>query len=164
VADAVAELIRILDREAVVLERVLFRLKGIELLVAVDEHRFLSDAAKELDEAVEQLGALEAMRAMVAGGLAEALGSEAGAVTVRDAMRLADDRQRGDLLRLQLRLRELNEEMDAQAHLARDLSLARVAQIRAALERLRGAPSDRYGQDGLIQTASPSRVEFDERL
>lgn len=163
-ADAVAELIRILDREAVVMERVLFRLKGIELLVAVDEHRFLSDAAKELDEAVEQLGALEAMRAMVAGGLAEALGSEAGAVTLADAMRLADDRQRGDLLRLQLRLRGLNEEMDAQAQLARDLSLARVAQLRAALERLRGARSDRYGQDGLIQTASSSRVEFDERL
>lgn len=163
-ADAVAELIRILDREAVVMERVLFRLKGIELLVASSEHRFLAAAAKELDAAVEQLGALEGMRAMVAGGLAEALGAEAGAVTLSDALRLADDRQRGDLLRLQLRLRGLAEELEAQGQLDRDLTLARVAQVRAALERVRGAPADRYGQDGLIQAAPSRRGEFDERL
>ena len=163
-ADAVAELIQILDREAVVLERVLFRLKGIELLVASNEHRFLADAAKELDETVEQLGALEGMRAMVAGGLAEALGAEAGAVTLSDALRLADDGQRGELLRLQLRLRGLAEELEVQGQLDRDLTLARVAQVRAALERVRGAPADRYGQDGLIQAAPSTRREFDERL
>lgn len=163
-ADAVAELIRILDREAVVMERVLFRLKGVELLVAANEHRFLADAAKELDEAVEQLGALEGMRAMVAGGLAEALGAEAGSITLSDALRLADDRQRGNLVRLQLRLRELAEELEAQSQLDRDLTLARVAQVRAALERVRGAPADRYGQDGLIQAAPTQRTEFDERL
>jgi hypothetical protein len=164
VADAVAELIRILDREAVVMERVLFRLKGIELLVAATEHRFLADAAKELDDAVEQLGALEGMRAMVAGGLAEALGAEAGSITLSDALRLADDRQRGDLVRLQVRLRELAGELEAQSALDRDLTLARVAQVRAALERLRDAPADRYGQDGLIQAAPTTRAEFDERF
>lgn len=162
-ADAVRELITILDREAVAMERVLFRLKGVEVLVAADEHRFLNDAAEELDTAVEGVAALEAMRAMVAGGLADALGAEAGAVTLTDAMRLADDRQRGELLRLQLRLKALHDELDAATQLARDLTLARVAQVRAALERLRGAPADRYGQDGLIQPGH-ARAEFDRRL
>jgi hypothetical protein len=164
VADAVEELVRILDRAAVLMERVLFRLKGIEVLAASDEHRFLAEASRELNEALEQLGSQEAMRAMVAGALAAALGMEPGAVTMSDVMSLADDRQRGELLRLQLRLRELHEEMDAQAQLDRDLSLARVAQIRAALERLRGAPADRYGQDGLTQSSPRGRTEFDERF
>jgi hypothetical protein len=161
--DAVNELLRILDREAVVIEHVLFRLKAVELLLAADEHRFLAQSADELTEAVERLGALEALRAVAAERVGEAVGAAPGEVVLSDALRLADDAQRAGLLRAQLRLRGLLDELEAQAALDKDFALGRIAQVRAALERLSGAPASRYGQDGMTERMRPPSA-FDQKL
>lgn len=162
--EAVDELIRILDREAVVYEHVLFRLKAVELLLAAGEGRFLPDAAEELDEAIDRIGALETMRALAAEEIGETLGLEPGTCTLSDALRLADDRQRGHLLRAQVRLRELIGEVEQQAALDRDLALARVAEVRAAIERLSGVRGARYGQDGIVSGPRPFLSGYDEKL
>lgn len=161
--EAVDELIRIMDREAVVFEHVLFRLKAIELLLASGEHRFLTEASEELDGAVDRIGALETMRALAAEEVAEALGLDAGECTLSDVLRVADDRQRGQLLRAQVRLKQVLAEVEAQGALGRDLALARVAEVRAAIERLSGDRGARYGQDGIVQAPRPAS-SFDEKL
>lgn len=163
--EALNELIRILDREAVVADHVLFRLKGLELLLAAGEHRFLPDASEELDEAIDRMGALETMRALASDEVGEALGLEPGTCTLSDVLRVADDRQRANLLRAQVRLRGLLAEMDELAALDRDLALARVAEVRAAIERLVGVRGARYGRDGIVAPSrGPASGTFDEKL
>lgn len=161
--EAVNELIRILDREAVVAERALLRLKALELLLSADEHRFLSEAAREVDETVDRMGALETMRALGCEEIGQALGLEAGTCTLSDVLRMADDRQRGELLRAQSRLRALLAELERETALSRDLALARVALVRESLERLGGQPGARYGRDGIVRGPHTSGI-VDERL
>ncbi|HWH31231.1 MAG TPA: flagellar export chaperone FlgN [Egibacteraceae bacterium] len=161
--DAVNELRRILDRESVVVELVLFRLKAMELLLSAGEHRFLNDAAEELDQAVDRLEALETMRGLSVEELAQALGMPVEECALTDVLRLADERQRGELVTSQVRLSGLLRELEGQTALARDLALARVAAVRAALERLSRVPGSRYGRDGIVPGRGGNR-SFDERL
>lgn len=161
--EALDDLIRVLDREAVVIEHVLFRLKALELLLAADEHRFLALAAEELEDAAERAGTLEAMRALAAEESAEGLGVDPGEINLSEILRVADERQRGDLVRAQLRLRGLLAELEEQANLDRDLALARIAKVRATIERLSGTPGSRYGQDGITRRSRAGGA-VDERL
>ena len=67
----IEELAQLLERQTAAIETLEARLRAMELVVAAEEHRFVSIALEELETASEQLAALELTRtlAFAAAGL-----------------------------------------------------------------------------------------------
>ncbi|HSK21911.1 MAG TPA: hypothetical protein VK906_01980 [Egicoccus sp.] len=59
------QLVSLLQRQVAALDAVESRLRALELLLAADEQRFVSQAMAELEQATERLAALELGRALV---------------------------------------------------------------------------------------------------
>lgn len=161
--EPVQELVHILGREAIVLERVLMRLKGLELLLVTNEHRFLSNASADLDEALDLLDTWEERRTSVSRTIAASFGVDQADITVSEIIGRLTEPNRGLLLAAQVRLRELLADVVNQAGLDRDLAGAGVARVRVALERLGSAPGARYGQDGIMPRGK-APLSFDQRF
>lgn len=157
------ELIRILEREAALIEHVLYRLKSLQLLVSADEHRFLGQSAEELHEAAEELGALDAVRALLVEDLKgrHGLPEDANLGDLADA---AGGEDRGLLHALRRRLLGLTSQLEAEAASSRSLTLSRVAEVRKLLERVAGNPGARYGTDGIVAPPSQPSRSIDRRL
>ncbi|MEX2222009.1 MAG: flagellar export chaperone FlgN [Candidatus Rokuibacteriota bacterium] len=157
------ELIRILEREAGLIEHVLFRLKSVQLLVSADEHRFLGQGSEELHEAAEELGALDAMRALLVEDIKSKHGLPENA-TIQDLTAVAAAEDRDALRTLRRRLLDLSAQLEAEAASSRVLTLARVAELRKLLERVAGNPGARYGTDGIVAPPSEPSRTVDRRL
>lgn len=59
------QLVSLLQRQVAALDAVESRLRALELLLAADEQRFVTQAMAELEQATERLAALELGRALV---------------------------------------------------------------------------------------------------
>ena len=69
-------LVGVLNRELVILERLIFKLTQAEMLTRAGESRFLANAFDEIDTVRDDLGALEVARSMLVGDVTAALGAD----------------------------------------------------------------------------------------
>lgn len=152
--EAVTWLVDSLRRQNLVLERLVFKLVELRLLLETGRGQMGVMAADEVVRLEERLGQLELMRAVAAGVVAEGLGLEEDASGGAIAARLGSPF--GDLLADQLlQVADLLEEAEGLRRLAREAAERGREATRQAIRAIEEGGDGRvgYGADGKPATA-----------
>jgi hypothetical protein len=144
------ELARLLSRERLVLELVVFRLVELRQLLAAGEARFLPAAAADVEHALADLRTVELRRAVVVNRLAAAAGVADDQLSLRALAGIAPRPYAGILTEHRRALQLLAAEMQATVAACGELSadgaafvaevLRQVTDRRGAEHRLAGVP------------------------
>ncbi|GBE24891.1 hypothetical protein BMS3Bbin02_01173 [bacterium BMS3Bbin02] len=108
-------LVGLLNRQQRVLERLVFKLSQTTLLVGAGEDRFLGYMVDEVGDAQDEVGVIDAMRALLVTDIAENLGLDADTVSLGAIAANAPDNIGPVLDRQHKSLVRLLEEMDTVA-------------------------------------------------
>lgn len=164
-ADRFVALVALVNREHDLLEHLVFKLRGAEMLATAGESRFLSYITDEIDEAASDLGAIEVARALLVAELTQHLGISDDA-TLLELAAHAPESITEALHAARNRLIALVADLDDSALVAAAAVNGRLQEVGAALEgvepeQLRAARLHRYGVDDST-TVMPH--QFDREL
>ena len=142
-------LVGVLNRELVILERMIFKLTQAEMLARADESRFLANIFDEIDAVQDDLGALEVARSMLVGDVTAALGLANDTLTLTQLVAYAPDLAVEPLEGLQRRMNEAMSEIAELRELGSRAVMERLDQITRAMERVEPGV---FGQSGYDST------------
>ena len=156
-------LVGVLNRELVILERLVFKLTQAEMLTRAGEGRFLANIFDEIDTVRDDLGALEVARSMLVGDVTAALGLANDTLTLSQLIAYAPDLAVEPLEGL---LRRMTEAMDEVAELREMGSRAvmeRLDQIARAMDRVEPGVFGQAGYDrgGFVTAPLATSTRFD---
>ena len=156
-------LVGVLNRELVLLDRLIFKLAAAEMLTRAEESRFLGKIFDEVDGVSDDLGSLEVARSMLIGDITAALGLADDTLTLSQLIAYAPDLTVDPLQGL---MRRLVEAMDEVASLRQQGSRAvieKLDQINRAVNRMRPAVfgQDDYTRDGYLTSPVLTSSRFD---
>lgn len=158
-------LVGVLNRELVILERMIFKLTQAEMLVRADESRFLAHIFDEIDSVRDDLGALEVARSMLVGDVTAALGLANDTLTLSQLIAYAPDLAVEPLEGLMRRMVEAMTEINELRELGSRVVIERLDQITRALDRVEPGVFGQSGYDssGFMTTPvlAASRTRFD---
>ena len=138
-------LVGVLNRELVILERMIFKLTQAEMLTRADESRFLVHIFDEIDVVRDDLGALEVARSMLVGDVTAALGLANDNLSLSQLIEYAPDLAVEPLDGLLRRLTEAMQEIkELKEHGSRAV-MERLDQIAKAVDRVEPGV---FGQGG----------------
>lgn len=140
-------LVGVLNRELVVLERLIFKLTQAEMLARADESRFLSTIFDEIDSTRDDLGALEVARSMLVGDVTAALGLANDTLTLSQLIEYAPDLAVEPLEGLKGRLTEAMEEIKQLQELGSRIVLERLDSITLVLDKVEPTAFGHAGYD-----------------
>lgn len=156
-------LVGLLNEERRVVERLLFKLAECRMLVQAEEHRFVAMATDEVVDAEEQLGLIEAARAMLVADICELLGVRDDDATLGRLAESAPQHLRGPLEEHAIVLRRLLAEVADQVRSGSDEFASRFGQVTAALERFESVGTMiGYGPGGFVAEGEIPPTRFDE--
>jgi hypothetical protein len=138
-------LVGVLNRELVLLDRLIFKLSEAELLTRADESRFLPKIFDEIEGVEADLGSLEVARAMLVGDVTAALGLANDTLSLKQLIEYAPDLAVEPLEGLLRRLGEAMAEVQELRERGSRLVIERLDQLNDALDRLEPGV---FGQDG----------------
>jgi hypothetical protein len=138
-------LVGVLNRELVILERMIFKLTQAELLARADESRFLAHIFDEIDTVHDELGALEVARSMLVGDVTAALGLANDTLSLSQLIAYAPDLAVEPLEGLMRRMTEAMYEINELKELGSRAVIERLDQIGRAMDRVEPGV---FGQSG----------------
>lgn len=141
-------LVGVLNRELVLVERLVFKLTEAEMLTRADESRFLSQIFDEVDAVGDDVGSLEVARAMLVGDITAALGIANDDLSLSDLISHAPDLATEPLEGLLRRLREAMDEVGDLRERGSRAVVERIDNLHKAIERVEPGV---FGQDGYNQ-------------
>lgn len=157
-------LVGVLNRELVILERLIFKLTQAEMLARADESRFLAKIFDEIDAVREDLGALEVARSMLVGDVTAALGLANDTLTLSQLIAYAPDLAVEPLEGLMGRMIEAMTEVKELQELGSRAVLERLDAIKKTIDRVEPAAFIRSGYDATgfmtVPAASTSRFDY----
>ncbi len=112
-APSIEALTGVLAHQQRLLERLLFRLNEVALLLAAGEHRFLVRAVDEAEEIEQQLGEADMVRALVVQGLGERWGVPESEMTLEAIIQRAAEGPGRRLTDIKDEMRELVDQIEA---------------------------------------------------
>lgn len=156
-------LVGVLNRELVLLERLIFKLSEAEMLTRADESRFLAKIFDEVEAVETDLGALEVARSMLVGDVTAALGLANDTLTLSQLIEYAPDLAVEPLEGL---LRRLGEAMGEVAELRERGSrvvIERLDQLNKAIDRVEPGVfgQEAYNEHGYMLAPAASSSRFD---
>lgn len=156
-------LVGVLNRELVILDRLIFKLSQAEMLVRADESRFLAHIFDEIDAVREDLGALEVARSMLVGDVTAALGLANDGLTLKQLIAYAPDLAVQPLEGLMRRMTEATNEIRDLRELGSRAVLERIDAISRALNRVEPGIFARTGYDstGFVTVPAAASSRFD---
>ena len=156
-------LVGVLNRELVLLDRLIFKLSEAELLARAEESRFLGNVFDEIDAVEGDLGALEVARSMLVGDVTAALGLANDTLTLSQLIEYAPDLAVEPLEGLMRRMGEAMEEVVALRERGSRIIIERLDQISAALDRVEPGVfgQDGYNEHGYMTAPVSSSSRFD---
>lgn len=156
-------LVGVLNREVIVLERLIFKLTQAEMLVRADESRFLAKIFDEVDAIRDDLGALEIARSMLVGDVTAALGLANDSLTLNQLIEFAPDLAVEPLEGLQRRLSEAMREIKELQELGSRVVVERIDNIGHALDRVEPTVFGHTGYNAAGYTMAPIAItsQFD---
>jgi hypothetical protein len=156
-------LVGVLNRELVLLERLIFKLAEAEMLSRADESRFLSHIFDEVDGVGEDLGALEVARAMLVGDITAALGITEDNLTLSQLISHAPDLAIEPLEGLLGRLAEAMGEVAALRESGSRAVIERLDKLHKAIERVEPGVfhKDGYSEYGFMTVPAVTASRFD---
>jgi len=140
-------LVGVLNRELVILERLIFKLTQAEMLARADEARFLAPIFDEIDTVRDDLGALEVARAMLVGDVTAALGLANDTLSLSQLIAYAPDLAIEPLEGLKRRLSEAMDEITELKELGSRAVMERLDQITRAIDRVEPGVFGQAGYD-----------------
>ena len=159
-------LVGVLNRELIILERMIFKLTQAEMLARADESRFLAHIFDEIDTVRDELGALEVARSMLVGDVTAALGLANDTLTLTQLIDYAPDLAIEPLEGLMRRMNEAMGEISELRELGSRAVVERLDRIGRALDRVEPGVFGQSGYDAAGFMTSPlqtsSRSRFDD--
>lgn len=157
-------LVGVLNRELILLERLVFKLSEAELLTRAEESRFLANVFDEVQAVENDLAALEVARSMLVGDVTAALGLANDTLSLSQLIEYAPDLAVEPLEGLLRRLTEAMEEIGELRERGSRVVIERLDQLNKAIERVEPGVfgQDSYNQQGfmLAPVASGSRFDY----
>ncbi len=138
-------LVGVLNRELVLLDRLIFKLSEAEMLTRAEESRFLGKIVDEIDDVSDDLGTLEVARSMLIGDITAALGLVNDTFTLSELIAFAPDLAVDSLQSLMRRLVDAMAEVDDRSQQGSRAVIEKLDQISRAIDRVQPAAR---GQDG----------------
>ncbi len=156
-------LVGVLNRELVLLDRLIFKFSEAELLTRAEESRFLGSIFDEIDAVERDLGALEVARSMLVGDVTAALGLSNDTLTLSQLIEYAPDLAVEPLQGLMRRLSEAVTEIHELRERGSRMVIERLDQISAAIDRVEPAVfgQDGYNEHGYMTATASSSSRFD---
>ncbi|NOX24426.1 MAG: hypothetical protein GXP36_15230 [Actinobacteria bacterium] len=138
-------LVGLLNRQQRVLERLVFKLSEATLLVGAGEDRFLGYMVDEVGDAQDEVGVIDAMRALLVGDIAESLGLDIDTVSLGEIVQHAPDNI-GPILESQHKhLLALLDEMESVAEQGTVSVGSKLRHVSNSIDRIQ---DDAYGRSG----------------
>jgi hypothetical protein len=156
-------LVGVLNRELVLLERLVFKLSEAELLIRAEESRFLVQIFDEVDAVDANLGALEVARSMLVGDVTAALGLANDTLTLSQLIEYSPDLAVEPLEGLMRRLTDaMNEAADLRERGSRAV-IERLDRLTEAVERVEPGvfSQDGYNNQGFMTAPAVAASRFD---
>ena len=141
-------LVGVLNRELVLLDRLIFKLSEAELLIRAEETRFLAPIFDEVDAVGADLGALEVARSMLVGDVTAALGLANDTLTLSQLIEYSPDLAVEPLEGLMRRLSEAMDEVNELRERGSRVVMERIDRLADAVDRI---DTGVFGQDGYNQ-------------
>lgn len=161
-AERFVALVGLLNREARLLERLVFKLTETELLTAAGESRFMGLILDEVDDVTADLGGIEVARAMLVADLCDALGL-GDDVPLRELIPYAPADSGPLLAELRERLINAANDLAAVAESGSTATREQIDQVAGALATLEPAAraANRYDEFGRRSPVVPVPTTFD---
>ncbi len=158
-------LVGVLNRELVILERMIFKLTQAEMLVRADEGRFLAHIFDEIDAVQDDLGGLEVARSMLVGDVTAALGLANDSLTLSQIIEYAPDLAVEPLEGLMRRMSEAMREIQELRELGSRAVVERLDHITKAVDRMEPGVFSKtaYDRGGFMTTpttTAASRFDY----
>ncbi len=162
-AERFVALVGLLNREARLLERLIFKLTETELLVAAGESRFMGLILDEVDDVSSDLGGIEVARSMLVADLADALGLDDD-VSLQELIAYAPSDTSPLLIELRDRLSAAADELARVAASGSGTTEAQLERVNGTLARLEAHSigGDRYNEFGGQAAHDPVPTTFDQ--
>ena len=156
-------LVGVLNRELVILERLVFKLTQAEMLTRAGESRFLANIFDEIDSVRDDLGALEVARSMLVGDVTAALGLANDTLTLSQLIAYAPDLAVEPLEGLLRRMAEAMEEVAELKEMGSRAVMERLDQIARAMDRVEPGVFGQagYDQGGFVTAPVTTSSRFD---
>ena len=156
-------LVGVLNRELVILERLVFKLTQAEMLTRAGESRFLANIFDEIDAVRDDLGALEVARSMLVGDVTAALGLANDSLTLSQLIAYAPDLAVEPLEGLLRRLTESMDEVTELKELGSRAVMERIDQISRAMDRVEPGAfgQGEYDHAGFVTAPVVTSSRFD---
>ncbi len=156
-------LVGVLNRELILLDRMIFKLAEAEMLARADESRFLGKIFDEVDGVSGDLGALEVARSMLIGDITAAIGLANDSLTLSQLIAYAPDLAVDPLQGLMRRLTDAMEEVHNLQQQGSRAVIERLDQIHRALDRVEPGVfgQDGYTRDGFMTSPAATSSRFD---
>lgn len=156
-------LVGVLNRELVLLERLIFKLSEAELLTRADESRFLAKIFDEVEAVETDLGSLEVARSMLVGDVTAALGLANDTLTLSQLIEHAPDLAVEPLEGLMQRLTRAMDEVRELRERGSRAVLERLDGLNNAIERVEPGVlgQDSYNEHGYMLAPAASGPRFD---
>ena len=156
-------LVGVLNRELVLLERLVFKLSEAELLIRAEESRFLATIFDEVDAVGSDLGALEVARSMLVGDVTAALGLANDTLTLSQLIEYSPDLAVEPLEGLLRRLSEAMEEVHELRERGSRVVIERLDRLAEAVERVDSGVFGQvgYNHQGFMTTGAVAASRFD---
>jgi hypothetical protein len=162
-AERFVALVGLLNREARLLERLVFKLTETELLTAAGESRFMGLILDEVDDVTADLGGIEVARAMLVGDLCDALGL-GDEVPLKELIPYAPGDTATLLAELRERLINAANDLAVVAESGSTTTREQIDQVAGTLATIEpGAqPSSHYDEFGRRSAVVPVPTTFDQ--
>lgn len=163
-AERFVALVGLLNREARLLERLVFKLAETELLTAAGESRFMGLILDEVDDVSKDLGGIEVARSMLVADLCDALGLQDD-ISLHELIAYAPADTSPLLDELRDRMIAAANEVTEIAAQGSSTTQAQLDRVSSTLERLEPtiAGGDRYNEFGQQRRAvDPVPTRFDQ--
>lgn len=156
-------LVGVLNRELVLLERLIFKLSEAELLTRAEESRFLANIFDEVDAVEADLGALEVARSMLVGDVTAALGLANDSLTLSQLIEYAPDLAVEPLEGLLRRLTAAMEEVAELRERGSRVVIERIDGLNKAIDRVEPGVfgQDGYNERGFMTAPASGGSKFD---
>ena len=161
-AERFVALVGLLNREARLLERLVFKLTETELLTAAGESRFMGLILDEVDDVSADLGGIEVARSMLVADLCDALGIDDD-VPLQELIAYAPADTSSLLFELRDRLITAADDLATVAASGSGTTKAQIERVADTLTRIGPASSSgsRYNEFGGHSTQHPVATKFD---
>ncbi len=156
-------LVGVLNRELVLLERLIFKLSEAELLTRAEQSRFLAKIFDEVEVVENDLGALEVARSMLVGDVTAALGLANDTLSLSQLIEYAPDLAVEPLEGLLRRLTEAIEEVAELRERGSRVVIERLDSLNKAIERVEPGVfgQEGYNESGFMMAPVSSGSKFD---